>query len=112
MEWLLTEEEIDMAEREADLIYRKYHPFATGDYHTAVLAMRQAIARAQAKKLVLWLQEECLHEPSQRAATSGELVIDGVTVGPFVDKNLWNALAEEVCFSRGRDIEWDAKEPV
>lgn len=112
MEWLLTEEEIVLAEREAVLTYRKYHPFASGEYHAAILSMKQAIARAQAKKLVECLQRECLHEQNQRAAISGELVINGVTVGPFIDKNLWNDLVEEVCFGRGRDIEWDAREPV
>jgi hypothetical protein len=112
MEWLLTEKEIDIAEREAMLTYRKYHPFATADYHESILVMRKAIAKAQAKKLVEWLQRKCLHEHNRTVAVSGELVVNGITVGLFVDKKLWNDLVEEVCFGTGVDMEWDAKEPV
>ena len=112
MEWLLTEEEMNVAEKEAKLYYRKYHPFATGDYHASVVAMRRAVAKAQAKKLVEWLKRASSHEDSQRSATSGELVINGVTVGLLIEENSWNVLVEEVCFARDYEIEWDAKEPV
>ncbi len=112
MEWLLTEEEMNRAEKEAKLHYRKYHPFATGDYHASVLGMRQAVAKAQAKKLVEWLKRASSHEHSQRSAPGGELVINGVTVGLLIEKDSWNVLVEEICFARDYEIEWDAKEPV
>jgi hypothetical protein len=112
MEWLLTEEEMNKAEKEAKLYYGKYHPFATGDYHASVVAMRRAVAKAQARKLLDWLKRASSHEHSERSGTSGELVINGVTVGLLIEKDSWNALVEEVCFAQGRDIEWDAKEPV
>lgn len=112
MEWLLTEEEMNRAETEAKLYYRKYHPFATGDYHASVLGMRRAVAKAQARKLLDWLKRASSHEHSQRSATSGELVINGVTVGLLIEKDSWNGLVEEVYAPRGHEIEWDAKEPV
>lgn len=112
MEWLLTEEEMNAAETEAKLYYRKYHPFATGDYHASVVAMRRAVARAQAKKLVEFLQRQCLHERDLRTGAGGELVINGVAIGLSIEKGSWDVLVEEICFARRPDIEWDAKEPV
>lgn len=112
MEWLLTEEEMNSAETEAKLYYRKYHPFATGDYHASVVAMRRAVAKAQARKLLDWLKRASSHEHSQRSATTHELVINGVAVGLLIEKDSWNVLVEEVYTPRRREIEWDAKEPV
>ena len=112
MEWLLTEEEMNAAETEAKLYYRKYHPFATGDYHASVVAMRRAVARAQAKKLMIFLQIQCQRERSLRGCANNEQVMEGVAIGLSIEKDSWDVLVEEICFARRPDIEWDAKEPV
>lgn len=88
-EWLLTEDELHKAEAEAKAYYDKYHPLATADFHDSMLAIRLGIARAEARKFMVWLCSNYSHvkRPHFMFMTADEVASVLQEVGFFYDNH-------------------------